>query len=126
MPMKLTCMDLLSVEPDVIDTRNIQEDTRVLNFAWGPLVLAKNVKLREKHKLADRWEKEVHVLKQPAKTIPVFRVEPESGEVPQRKLHCKLLPCPFPRSFNQDAPATKSRPPGQECICKNRHLLPNV
>lgn len=61
----------------------------------GDRVLVKNVGLRGRHKLADRWDKEVYiVVSQPEPSIPVFRVKKEHGRGPVRTLHRNLLlPC---------------------------------
>ena len=52
----------------------------------------KKVAYDGKHKLADRWEEEPHVLlRQPNKDIPVYEVQKESGEGRKRTLHRNLL-----------------------------------
>lgn len=63
----------------------------------GDRVLVKNVNIRRKHKIADRWEATVYVvIKQPNAEIPVYVVRPENGEGPERVLHRDLLlPCGF-------------------------------
>ncbi|XP_070573181.1 uncharacterized protein [Ptychodera flava] len=73
----------------------------------GDRVLVKNVSIRGKHKIADRWERDVYVVV--CKTnpdLPVYTVRPESGVGRERTLHhnlllpCFSLPCP---SENQRA-----------------------
>lgn len=61
----------------------------------GDRVLVKNVRIRGKHKLADKWESTVHVVVKRA-DLPVYTVKPETGEGPWRTLHRDLLlPCGF-------------------------------
>ncbi|CAI5682868.1 unnamed protein product [Oreochromis niloticus] len=59
-------------------------------------VLVRNVRIRGKHKLADKWESTVHVVVKKAGDLPVYTVRPENGEGPKRTLHRDLLlPCGF-------------------------------
>lgn len=83
----------------------------------GDRVLVRNVKLRGKHKLADRWEPDVYVIQKKAGTLPVYRVKPESKDRPIRTLHRDLLlPCGYL------SPASKPEP-GKTTSVK---LLPPV
>ncbi|XP_025754259.1 uncharacterized protein LOC109194643 [Oreochromis niloticus] len=62
----------------------------------GDRVLVRNVKLRGKHKLANRWEDDVYVVLRKAGELPVYTVKPEAKERPVRTLHRDLLlPCSF-------------------------------
>lgn len=62
----------------------------------GDRVLVRNICLRGKHKLGDRWESDVYVVLKQSEGIPVYVVRPETGEGPQRTLHRDLLlPCGF-------------------------------
>jgi hypothetical protein len=55
-------------------------------------VLVRNVGLRGKHKLADRWTQEVYIVhRQPNKDIPVFEVKREDGKGAVRTLHRNML-----------------------------------
>ena len=55
-------------------------------------VLVRNVGVRGKHKIADRWEEEVFVvLGKPNPEIPVFTVKQENGKGRTRVLHRNLL-----------------------------------
>jgi transposase InsO family protein len=88
----------------------------------GDRVLVRNVSIRGKHKLANKWEDEVHiVLEQPNQDIPVFVVKKESGTGRRRMLHRNMLlpinflpllhddkPCTMVYK-NKDRPATRSR-----------------
>ncbi len=56
----------------------------------------KNVRLKGKHKLADKWEPEVYVVTKKAGDLPVYTVKPERKDGPLRTLHRDLLlPCGF-------------------------------
>lgn len=63
----------------------------------GDRVLVRNVRLRGKHKLEDKWESNVYVVVKRAGDLPVYTVRPEfntSGQT--RTLHRDLLlPCGF-------------------------------
>ncbi|XP_041864913.1 uncharacterized protein LOC121654728 [Melanotaenia boesemani] len=62
----------------------------------GDRVLVRNVRLRGKNKLADKWEADVHVVVKRAGHLPVYTVKPESKQGPSRTLHRDLLlPCSF-------------------------------
>ena len=69
---------------------------RAAELVPGDRVLVKNVNIRGKHKLADRWEKEVHTVVKRMGDGPVYVVKQEQGEGPHRTLHRDLLlPCGF-------------------------------
>ncbi len=57
----------------------------------GDRVLVRNVRLRGKHKLADKWDSEVDVVVNRAGDLPVYTVKPEGKERPLRTLHRDLL-----------------------------------
>ncbi|KAL6467784.1 hypothetical protein MHYP_G00234610 [Metynnis hypsauchen] len=62
----------------------------------GDRVLVRNVRIRGKHKISDRWEHTVHVVLRRAGTLPVYTVKPEKGDGPLRTLHRDLLlPCGY-------------------------------
>lgn len=62
----------------------------------GDRVLVKNVRVRGKHKIADRWESEVYTVIKRAGPLPVYTVKPENKDRPVRTLHRDLLlPCGF-------------------------------
>ncbi|CAI5662959.1 unnamed protein product [Oreochromis niloticus] len=62
----------------------------------GDRVLVRNVNVRGKHKLANRWEQNIHIVVKRVKDSPVYVVRPENGDGPQRTLHRDLLlPCGF-------------------------------
>ncbi len=74
----------------------------------GDRVLVKNVRLRGKHKLADKWEADVYVVVSRAGDLPVYTVRPEAREGPSRTLHRDLLlPCGF---LPVSAPETPAPP----------------
>ena len=62
----------------------------------GDRVLVRNVRLRGKHKLADKWESDVYIVVKRAGTLPVYTVRPENKDKPSRTLHRDLLlPCGY-------------------------------
>lgn len=62
----------------------------------GDRVLVRNVRLRGKHKIADKWEPDIYVVLKKSSGIPVYTVRPEGKESPVRTLHRDLLlPCGF-------------------------------
>ncbi|XP_054896085.1 uncharacterized protein LOC129366329 [Poeciliopsis prolifica] len=62
----------------------------------GDRVLVRNVRLRGKHKLADKWESSVYIVVKKAGNLPVYTVRPESQDKPLRTLHRDLLlPCGY-------------------------------
>ncbi|KAL7868508.1 hypothetical protein SRHO_G00098920 [Serrasalmus rhombeus] len=75
-------------------------------------VLVRNVKLRGKHKLADRWESTVYVVVERIGELPVYKVRPENQEGPVRTLHRDLLrPCNFLSIPDEDPPKAKAKRP---------------
>lgn len=69
---------------------------RPAQLVEGDRVLVRNVNIRGKHKLADKWESEIHVVVKQMDGGPVYVVAPENGSGPQRTLHRDLLlPCGF-------------------------------
>lgn len=63
----------------------------------GDRVLVRNLSLRKKHKISDKWESTVHVVvKQPDESIPVYVVKADDEDGRERVLHRDmLLPCGF-------------------------------
>uniref|UniRef100_A0A3P9J6T5 Integrase catalytic domain-containing protein n=1 Tax=Oryzias latipes TaxID=8090 RepID=A0A3P9J6T5_ORYLA len=73
-------------------------DKRVIpcSLEPGDRVLVRNVRLRGKHKLEDKWEQEVYVVVKRAGNLPVYTIRPETRVGPTRTLHRDLLlPCGF-------------------------------
>jgi hypothetical protein len=65
---------------------------RGATVAVGDRVLVKNVGLRGKQKLANKFEDQIYVVQdQPDHNVPVFVVETESGRKNRRVLHRNLL-----------------------------------
>ena len=81
----------------------------------GDRVLVRNVRLRGKHKLSDKWEADIYVVIKRAGTLPVYTVRPENKDGPTRTLHRDLLlPCGFlPVAAVEELPQS---PP----VCKPR------
>ncbi|XP_067305721.1 uncharacterized protein [Pseudorasbora parva] len=62
----------------------------------GDRVLVRQVRLRGKHKLADKWEPSAYIVVRRAGELPVYTVRPEGKEGSVRTLHRDLLlPCGF-------------------------------
>ncbi|XP_024120881.1 uncharacterized protein K02A2.6 [Oryzias melastigma] len=81
----------------------------------GDRVLVRNVRLRGKHKLEDKWEKDIYIVVKRAGDLPVYTVRPETDSSGRtRTLHRDLLlPCGFlPESKEPDLlpAATVHRP----------------
>lgn len=72
-------------------------DKRVIPAALevGDRVLVRNVRLRGKHKLSDKWEQDIYVVVRRAGELPVYTVKPENRDGPLHTLHRDLLPCNF-------------------------------
>lgn len=79
----------------------------------GDRVLIRNVRLRGKHKISDKWEAAVHVVVRRAGTLPVYTVKPENSEGPLRTLHRDLLlPCGYlPTEDRHPVPQSAKRRP---------------
>ncbi|XP_043099138.1 uncharacterized protein LOC122347977 [Puntigrus tetrazona] len=77
----------------------------------GDRVLVRNVRLRGKHKISDKWEPTVHVVVKRAGTLPVYTVRPETGDGPLRTLHRDLLlPCGYLPVEENSEPVQRSVP----------------
>lgn len=77
----------------------------------GDRVLVRNVRIRGKHKISDKWEAIIHVVVRRAGTLPVYTVRPESSDGPLRTLHRDLLlPCGYIPVEKSDEPVQKPRP----------------
>lgn len=82
----------------IAEKNKIRYDKHVTNSSLevGDRVLVRNVRIRGKHKLADRWESEIYVVVKQAANLPVYTVRPETKDGPLRTLHRDLLlPCGF-------------------------------
>lgn len=93
------------------DRNKIRFDKRVVDSTLdvGDRVLVRNVKLRGKHKLANRWEEDVYIVLRQAGDIPVYTVKPEGKDGPVRTLHRDLLlPCGFLPATMTDQPVKQT------------------
>lgn len=69
---------------------------RAAELFSGDKVLVRNVNIRGKHKLANRWEQNIYIVVKRIKDSPVYVVKPGNGDGPTRTLHRDLLlPCGF-------------------------------
>ena len=74
-------------------------------------MLVRNLRLRNKHKLADRWEPTIYVVTKQRADLPVYSVKPEKEEGPLRTLHRDLLlPCGFLPETEREELEMKSSP----------------
>lgn len=77
----------------------------------GDRVLVRNLRLRSKHKLADRWEPTVYVVTKRMGDLPVYTLKPEKEDGPLRTLHRDLLlPCGFLSQAEEEEPERISKP----------------
>lgn len=78
----------------------------------GDRVLVKNVSLRGKHKIADRWSSTVYRVIKHIGNSPVYVVAPLNSDGPERTLHRDLLlPCGFLSSSveNESSPVHEKK-----------------
>ncbi len=81
-------------------------------------VLVRNVRLRGKHKLADKWESEVYVVVKRAGDLPVYTVRP------LRTLHRDLLlPCGFLPASEVSSPTLTKPTPKPRGVLVLNHLM---
>lgn len=105
----------------VMQRNKIRFDKHVTasDLSVGDRVLVRNVRLRGKHKLADKWESDVYIVVKRAGTLPVYTVRPENKDKPSRTLHRDLLlPCgylPAPETSRTKQPIRpKPLPPADQ------------
>lgn len=87
-------------------------------------MLVRNVRLRGKNKLADRWESTVYVVQKRAGNLPVYTVCPEGQDGPTRTLHQDLLlPCGFLSEIEEEPvnPKTPKRRTRQTTQMDDNH-----
>lgn len=80
------------------EKNKIRVDRKVLpsKLEVGDKVLVRNLRLRGKHKLSDKWEQTIYTVVNQAGNLPVYTVKPEQHDGPVRTLHRDLLlPCGF-------------------------------
>lgn len=92
--------------------RRFDRTVRESTLDVGDRVLVRNLRLRNKHKLADRWEPMIYVVTKQKGDLPVYSVKPEREEGPLRTLHRDhLLPCGFlPEAEREEQPTKNSQP----------------
>lgn len=88
----------------------------------GDRVLVRNIRLRGKHKLADKWEQGVYQVIDRAGNLPVYTVQPENKEGPTRTLHRDLLlPCGFLPVCSAEEPSTATPAQRQKTRSQDCH-----
>lgn len=89
----------------------------------GDEVLVRNVRIRGKHKLADKWEPTIHKVVERVGDLPVYKVRPQGKDVPVRVLHRDLLlPCGFLTFSEESAPHTEKVSKPRTRLQKQREL----
>uniref|UniRef100_A0A8C6WVQ7 Gypsy retrotransposon integrase-like protein 1 n=1 Tax=Neogobius melanostomus TaxID=47308 RepID=A0A8C6WVQ7_9GOBI len=94
----------------------------------GDRVLVRNLRFRGKHKLADRWEFTIYVVKKKAGDMPVYTVCPEGQEGPLRTLHRDLLlPCGFLSEEDEEMakPKQPSKPKTRQTLVSPEENTPD-
>lgn len=77
----------------------------------GDKVLIRNVGLRGKHKIADKWSKTVYRIVKQIDNSPVYVVAPVDSGSPERTLHRDLLlPCGFLSTCKDGSTSAESKP----------------
>lgn len=90
----------------------------------GDKVLVRNVRIRGKHKLADKWEPTIHIVAERVGDLPVYKVHPHDKDVPVRVLHRDLLlPCGFLASPVESVPAFQNISKPKTRSQRQRELL---
>ncbi len=80
----------------------------------GDKVLVRNVRIRGKHKLAERWEPSIHIVVERVGDLPVYKVRSQDRDAPVRVLHRDLLlPCGFLTTPQESIPDPDSRKPSK-------------
>lgn len=96
------------------DRNKARFDKRVVESTLreGDRVLVRSVRLRGKHKLADKWEADIYIVVKQSGNVPVYVVKPEARDGPLRTLHRDLLlPCGFlPTTQVEDGTTIKEKP----------------
>lgn len=85
--------------------RHFDKRVRESTLEVGDRVLVRNVRLRNKHKLADKWESAVYCVLKQMGDLPVYMVQPVNQDGPIRTLHRDLLlPCGKLSEAEEDEP----------------------
>lgn len=76
-------------------------------------MLVRNLRLRNKHKLADKWEPTMYKVLKKMGDLPVYTVQPMNRDGPSRTLHRDLLlPCgDLSETEETEQPVPKARRP---------------
>lgn len=94
---------------------------RAAELMSGDRVLVRNLSVRGKHKLADRWERTVHTVVKRISNSPVYIVKPEKGDGPHRTLHRDLLlPCGFLPVSSEEQGSEISQTANRKCGMRTR------
>ncbi len=93
--------------------RRFDKAVRESTLEEGDQVLVRNLRLRNKHKLADKWEPTMYKVLKRMGDLPVYTVHPINGDGPSRTLHRDLLlPCgDLSEAEEMEQPEPKARRP---------------
>ncbi len=92
--------------------KQFDKHVREATLQVGDRVLVRNLRLRNKHKLADKWESTVYRVVKQMENLPVYAVLPEDGDGPARTLHRDLLlPCGHLSETEDERTSERSKPP---------------
>ncbi|XP_063058925.1 uncharacterized protein LOC134452454 [Engraulis encrasicolus] len=95
-----------SLKTALQNKRRFDSKVRESTLLPGDRVLVRNVGIRGKHKIADRWSETIYKVIKQIQDSPVYVVVPEHTNGPERVLHRDLLlPCGFlPSTVNNEQP----------------------
>ncbi|KAI4875687.1 hypothetical protein NFI96_005150 [Prochilodus magdalenae] len=95
-----------SLKTALQNKRRFDSKVRESTLLPGDRVLVRNVGIRGKHKIADRWSETIYKVVKQIQDSPVYVVVPEHSNGPERVLHRDLLlPCGFlPSTVNDEQP----------------------
>lgn len=96
----------------LMDRNKLRFDHHVTpsELSIGDRVLVRNVRIRGKQKLADKWEPNVYIVVEKAGNLPVYTVKPEGTNKPPRTLHRDLLlPCGYLPAPEVNLPVKKRK-----------------
>lgn len=92
--------------------KQFDKHVREATLQVGDRVLVRNLRLRNKHKLADKWESTVYRVLKQMENLPVYTVLPEGGDGPARTLHRDLLlPCGHLSETEIESASQRPKPP---------------
>lgn len=105
--------ELAAVSAGKVNQKNKRRyDEKVHHFKLSPgdRVFIRNLGLKGKQKLADRWSSVIYVVEKQLQNLPVYQLVPESGEGQKKVLHRNhILPLKFQIRINQNSEELPNR-----------------